>query len=213
MSDRVHFLRRFVAAFALLLLFAGQAQAHLVSTGMGPVYDGIGHFCTSIDDILPALALALFAGLRGPQPGRWAMFILPLAWLTGGLLGAFIPGLPTISIPIGAGILSATFLLFGLLVAADLRMPPAAVAALAAALGLIHGFFNGLAMIQDGAAHETATLQLLGITTTLFVLVALAAAMVVALRIDWMRIAVRVAGSWIAAMGLLWLGWSLRGRG
>jgi len=48
---------------------------------------------------------------------------------------------------------------------------------------------------------------------TLFVLVALAAALVIALRPAWTRIAVRVTGSWIAAMGLLWLGWSLRGRG
>jgi hydrogenase/urease accessory protein HupE len=213
MPDRGHLLRRLAAAFALLIFFTGRAEAHLVTTGLGPVYDGIGHFSTSVDDIFPALALALFAGLRGPQPGRWAMFILPAAWLAGGLLGAFIPGLPTISIPLGAGILSATFLVCGLLVAADLRLPPAAVAALAAALGLIHGFFNGLAMIQDGAARSTATLQLLGITVALFILVALAAALVVALRIDWMRIAVRVAGSWIAAMGLLWLGWSLRGRG
>jgi hypothetical protein len=29
------------------------------------------------------------------------------------------------------------------------------------------------------------------------------------LRIVWMRIAVRVAGSWVAAIGLLMLGWSL----
>ena len=46
--------------------------------------------------------------------------------------------------------------------------------------------------------------------STLFVTVALAAALVVALRAPWTRIAVRVAGSWIAAIGLLLLGWSLR---
>jgi len=39
---------------------------------------------------------------------------------------------------------------------------------------------------------------------------ALAAAAVVAIRAPWGRIAVRVAGSWIAAIGLLLLGWSLR---
>ena len=46
--------------------------------------------------------------------------------------------------------------------------------------------------------------------STLFVVVALAAALVVALRAPWARIAVRVAGSWIAAIGLLLLGWSFR---
>jgi hypothetical protein len=32
----------------------------------------------------------------------------------------------------------------------------------------------------------------------------------VALRAPWTRIAVRVAGSWIAAIGLLLAGWALR---
>ena len=45
----------------------------------------------------------------------------------------------------------------------------------------------------------------------LFVLVALVAAGVVSLHQQWTRIAVRVAGSWMAATGLLMLGWFLRG--
>ena len=38
------------------------------------------------------------------------------------------------------------------------------------------------------------------------------AGMVVASRVPWGRIAVRVAGSWIAAIGLLLVGWYLRGN-
>jgi urease accessory protein len=34
----------------------------------------------------------------------------------------------------------------------------------------------------------------------------------VQLRASWARIAVRVVGSWIAASGLLMLGWAGRGR-
>ncbi len=60
------------------------------------------------------------------------------------------------------------------------------------------------------ALARLGTLGLAGIVTALFVMVALAAAMVVALRAGWARIAVRVMGSWIAAVGLLLLGWSLR---
>jgi urease accessory protein len=44
-----------------------------------------------------------------------------------------------------------------------------------------------------------------------FALVAPVAAFVVQLRAGWARIAVRVAGSWIAASGLLLLGWAARG--
>jgi hydrogenase/urease accessory protein HupE len=80
------------------------------------------------------------------------------------------------------------------------------VSGLALVLGLLHGYLNGSAMAQA----KLGALGLTGIVTTLFVVVALAAALVVALRSPWARVAVRVAGSWIAAIGLLLLGWSLR---
>jgi hypothetical protein len=54
-------------------------------------------------------------------------------------------------------------------------------------------------------------MALLGIAAVTFVLVALVSALVVSLRAAWARIAVRVVGSWIAAIGLLMLGWGLRG--
>jgi hydrogenase/urease accessory protein HupE len=87
-----------------------------------------------------------------------------------------------------AGITALSLLLLGILVAADLRFDARIVAALAAALGLI------------------------GIAALLFVAVTLAAALVVSLEKAWARIAVRVAGSWIAATGLLLAGWTLSGR-
>ena len=54
-------------------------------------------------------------------------------------------------------------------------------------------------------------LYLLGLLAALFVLVALVAACVVSLHQPWARMVVRVAGSWLAAIGLLMLGWALRG--
>ena len=59
------------------------ATAHLVSTGAGPFYDGVAHFFVSFEEALPALALALLAGLQGPRDGRWAIVMLPLGWLAG----------------------------------------------------------------------------------------------------------------------------------
>ena len=178
------------------------ASAHLVTTGMGPVYDGIGHLLLTPEDLVPVLALALYAGLRGASQGRRALFLLPLAWFAGGLGGLMVNGLP--SSPISA----LSFLILGVLVAADLPMGPNAVSALVTGLGLIHGFFNGAAL-KDGAG----TPGLLGIMAMIFVLVALASAFVVSLRRPWARIVVRVAGSWIFASGLLMLGWMLKGQG
>ena len=60
---------------------------------------------------------------------------------------------------------------------------------------------NGAAL-KEGAG----TLGLLGIVVMLCVLAASASAFVVSLKTPWMRIAVRVAGSWVASSGLLLLG-------
>src|SRR5262249_35073359 len=43
------------------------AEAHLNSTGMGPIYDGLVHFLTSLEDLVPVLALSMLAGLRGAR--------------------------------------------------------------------------------------------------------------------------------------------------
>jgi hypothetical protein len=56
------------------------------------------------------------------------------------------------------------------------------------------------------------TAGLLGTAGAVFVVTALFAATVVALRRPWTRIATRVAGSWIGASGLLLLGWTLGSR-
>ena len=53
-----------------ILFLPSSAAAHLVTTGLGPVYDGIGHLLLTPEDLIPVLALALFAGMRGAEPGR-----------------------------------------------------------------------------------------------------------------------------------------------
>jgi hypothetical protein len=60
------------------------------------------------------------------------------------------------------------------------------------------------------AAAQREVLGLVGIGSTIFVLAALGAAFAISLNTWWMRVAVRVAGSWVAAIGLLMLGWSMR---
>ena len=152
------------------------------------------------EDLLPVLALALLAGLRGVTHGRWALLVLPAAWLLGGAVGLRSHGAAS---PV---LTSVSFVLLGGLVAADARLPLVATAALAALLGFSHGYLNGTALAQPGLGAP----GLLGIVVAVFVLVALAASVVASLRAGWARVIVRVAGSWIAAIGLLLLGWGLR---
>jgi len=189
-----------IVAFAGALRCA-PAAAHLNSTGMGPVYDGLTHFLTSPEDLVPVLALALFAGLRGAAYGRRALFTLPAAWLLGSLLG--LTAAATTASPV---LSSLWFLLLGGLAATDARLSLRLTTALAALLGLVHGYFNGAGMSPFGSAF----IAVVGLVSAVFALIALAAAFVVQLRAHWARIAVRVAGSWIAASGLLMLGWALR---
>lgn len=175
--------------------------AHLVTTGLGPLYDGISHVLVSPDDLLPVLALGALAGLNGAPAGRRALFALPGAWLLGGALG-YATGGPLLPEGVAAG----SSLLVGALVAASPRLSPSMVTVLACAVGLLHGWLNGTAL----AAAQRDALGLLGIVSTTFVLVALLAALAVSIRSTTARLVVRVAGSWVAAIGLLMLGWNLR---
>ncbi len=197
--------RRLLVGVALVLfsLWPGTAQAHLVTTGLGPVYDGISHLFLSFDDLLPVVAMALVAGLNGPAAGRRALFTLPLAWLAAGAAG-YASGVA----PLPAGVASVSLLLLGILTAADLKLQPTVVTAIAMILGIVHGWSNGASLAAAGREGR----GLIGITIAIFVLASLASALVVSLRRPWARIVVRVAGSWIAAIGLLLLGWTLSGR-
>ncbi len=181
------------------------ARAHLVSTGFGPFYDGISHLFLSLDDLLAVLAVALLAGLGGPRHGRLTLFALATTWLGGGLLGLEIAELE-VSWPAASAL---SFLVVGVLVAINRDLPHVAVTALAIAVGLLHGYLNGTAMAQTNGGP----LALFGIAAAVFTIVGLVAAFVTSLRAAWTRLAVQIAGSWIAAIGLLMLGWAARGVG
>ena len=189
--------------FFLFLLSAVPAHAHLNSTGMGPIYDGLMHFLLSPEDFVAVLALALFAGLRGAAFGRRTLFVLPAAWFLGGLVGLYS------STWSGSAVLSSIWiLLLGGLLAFNAQPSLHLTTAIAALLGVYHGYSNGAGMGEPG----TAALALLGLSFAVFVVVALASAFVVQLRAQWGRIAVRVVGSWITASGLLMLGWAMRAK-
>ena len=156
----------------------------------------------SPDDLVPIVALALLAGLNGPVAGRTALFAVTGAWIAGGVSG-FVAAVPLVP----AAAAAVSFLLLGGLTAADRPLSPRTVAALAVAIGLLHGWLNGA-----GIAHaQREVIGLAGIAAAVFVVVTIASAFVVSLRVPWARLAVRVVGSWVAAIGLLMLGWVLRG--
>lgn len=183
---------------ALLALVPGAASAHLITTGFGPASDGAWHFVLSPEQFLPMTAFALLAGLRGPVHARRVMFILPAAWL--------IAVLVAIPLPVGwaSVAMAGAFLGTGGLLAANIKLSPAVIAAFAFLLGAISGGAYG--------AEDGSLLAVLGGAFTIFVLLALVSSAVLSLKPGWGVIAVRVLGSWTAATGLLLAGWTLHGR-
>ena len=191
----------FGAVGLVILLRPESAKAHLVSTGLGPFYDGVTHLLVSPDDLLGVIALSLLAGLNSKHHGRRLLFLLPAAWIVGGSFGLLKTS--EVLAPVASAI---SFLVIGLLVATDVRLGRSALFGLASAFGVFHGYLNGTLAAQEGLGIA----GIVGIVAAVFVTVALLASVAATLRAYWMRIAARVAGSWITAIGMLMVGWALK---
>ena len=201
--SRARLLALVAPPFIALWAAPGMAQAHLVATGLGPLYDGVSHFGLSLEDILPVVTLALFAGLKGPAHCRAAALPLPGAWILGGIAG--LSGLPWP--PIAVSVASAAMLLAaGGLLASNVRAAPRLCAAAAGGLGLICGL-GDVAGVAMTPAHLVSLAGMAAAAAAVFVL---AASLTLPLTRLWMIVAARVAGSWMAALGLLAAGWVIR---
>ena len=173
----------------------------MITTGLGPVYDGVAHFALTPEDSMTVAGLAVLAGLRGPAHGRRALFALVGVLVCRG-------GRRTVDRAAREGFTAAlSLLVVGGLVAADAPLSSWAVAAVAAVLGATHGYVDGSSLPGDSSGF----LMVLGMSAAVFVSYAIVAASLLPLQSRLAHIAMRVSGSWIAASGLLLLGWTLRG--
>ena len=192
----------FWLTLAITLIAAPSAHAHLMNTGFGPFSDGLTHLFVTPEDLLPVIALALMAGLRGPRFGRAVLFALPVAWLAGSTAGLLLAS--PIALPVAETIVTIAL---GVLLATDRPLPRAAVVCLAILLGLFHGILNGSELPKQSLSSQISAA---GVGAALFVAVSLLTGQAASIRVLWARVAVRVAGSWIVAIGLLMLGWAMR---
>ncbi len=138
---------KIAAGAVLLCLGCPRAEAHLVTTGLGPLYDGMAHLALSPADLATVVVLTLLAAMRGPSQGRWLLLLLPAAWLVGGLTGLMLPINANPSWATGVSLLLA-----GALVAADRNLPLPVVATLATLIGAFHGFLTGAAFAGTPSA-------------------------------------------------------------
>lgn len=200
---------RALAAGAVLGLAFGAdtACAHVASAQAGAFYAGLFHPLTALEHVLPMLALGLLVGQRGLGAGQGVLLAFVVALAAGAGLAS--PGAaPGWVRPLNVGSLAV----IGGLVAAAWRLPAALLYTLALGFGAMHGYANGAALPPD-------------LSPPIFVLGLVAAALlttgyglVVAdalshLKPAWPRVAVRVVGSWVAAVGILVLGMGGKGLG
>jgi len=177
---------------------AAGGTAHLVQTGFGGFYDGIAHWALSPRDLMLTLGVALLGGLGGTRAARAVVLALPAAWLVGGWIGWRLPELG--ELPWAT---TASLGLVGLLVAVGKLPPTPLIATLALAAGLLHGLANGSLML----AEERQPIALYGTVAAVALVTLLGAAALARVEHPAGRIAIRVGGSWLAAIALLWLAW------
>jgi urease accessory protein len=187
------------AVFAIgLVSFAASADAHSTVKGVGDLYAGLLHVLTALEHVLPFIALSLLAGQRGLKARAEAvLLVFPVALMAGAACALWLPPVPGL-----AFFNVASAILLGGLVAAAWPLPGAVFYGLVVIFGVSHGFANGEAISGSIKAY----LFILGIGLAGLAVLAYGTLMVDFLlrrKAGWITIAVRVAGSWIAAIGVL----------
>jgi len=184
---------RFGALFAALLATT-PAHAHDVVSGVGGFYGGLLHPLLVPTHLLALGALGLFIG----QQARHHRIVL-LAMLAASLLA----GLVLIVAAFAATNLDIAVLgvaaVAGIGVAAARRWP----IVVSSPLPLLAGAAIEFDSVPEEISMGMTFLALVGTACGAFLVAMLLVEMTVDLKRDWQKIAVRVAGSWIAASAIL----------
>jgi hydrogenase/urease accessory protein HupE len=185
-------------------LVATRAEAHSVISTNGPFIGGVKHFFISLDDVLVTLALGIVASQNAAKAANKVFWALPCAWLLAGLVGVW----SNQSVPYGDILSAGSLLVVGVLAAMSPSLSPRWVFLLTLLVGALHGYLNGAAM--HPATFGAGFWQMLGISGSALFVGIYPATLSDLFKQQWARIVARVLGSWIAAAGLLLIGWTLR---
>ena len=199
-------LARTSIAAATLVASVQAADAHIVASRLGDFYAGALHPLTDLQDLILWIAIGVLAGSLGAAKGRWLVLIFPLGLLTGLALqhgsGWVSPG-PAAD----AGMI----LVLGLLLAAAARIPTALLCVIAFGLAVARGAANA----SDIATDTNRLLFAAGLACVGYAAITLIMALTLAFRQPdagaasaWRGIAIRACGGWIAAIGLMMVGFA-----
>lgn len=191
-----------IVLFLTCLALPGLAEAHSVSTRFGEVYSGMLHPITTLIHLIPWLALGILAGSQSPTRARWTLVLFPLFVALGGVAATFMSSFEAVAI-INIG----SLIVLGGLVVLAIPLPAAVFWAAVLIFGISHGFAN-----VDMNLDVSGLLRyLFGIAFAAYATVALTTGLSskVMQQDRWGQTAVRAAGSWIMAIGVVFVGYNL----
>ena len=139
-------LKRLSLTAALFAVAAAPAFAHLDPTEHGSLMAGISHPLFGADHILAMLAVGIWAS----QIGGRALWAVPAAFVTMMAVG-FGLAVAGVTLPFVEPAILASVIGLGLLVAAAVRLPVAASAAVVGLFALFHGHAHGGELGAAGA--------------------------------------------------------------
>ena len=188
---------RTILASAFVVAFPTLTLAHPIK-GVGDFYNGVLHPFTSLEFVLPAVASALFAGQQRRVAAIVALGAFPIALAAGAATAAGAHSFSN-SLSSAEWLGPLVMSVVGLCVALSLRGPTIGVAALFTIFGFVLGSAQGVE-INSGISVPKFTL---GTGCTGLIVMTYGIGLVRRLRRPWTHIAVRVAGSWVAAAGFM----------
>ena len=180
----------------LVVLWAHQAEAHILPGQATGFLSGVLHPISGLDHILAMVSV----GLWGAELGAPAIWILPVTFpmmmAFGGLLGFL--GVPLPGTEIG---IALSMVVLGVAVAMAWRPPLPGVMAIVAVFAVFHGHAPGTEL----PGGESALLYSLGfvVATGFLHLVGIATGLIY--RWGWGQSALRLAGSGVSLAGVLFL--------
>ncbi len=186
----------YLLAFALYLVWAPSAQAHVEQGQAVGFITGLEHPWSGLDHVLAMIAV----GLWGAQLGNPAMWVLPIIFPRvmsfGAMMGLL--GIPLPGIEVG---IAASAILLGGMVLGEVRPKLVVAAILVGVFAIFHGHAHGTEL----PAGQSGLLYSMGFVIATGVLHGIG--IIIGLIHRWPagKLVLRGAGAFIAAMGFFFL--------
>jgi urease accessory protein len=186
----------YLSAWALLLLWASPALAHVEQGQAVGFITGLEHPWSGLDHVLAMIAV----GIWGAQLGNPALWILPVTFPMVMSLGAMMGllGIPLPGIEIG---IAVSAILLGVMVLGEIRPKLYIAAAMVGFFAIFHGHAHGTEL----PAGQSGLLYSMGFVIATGVLHGIGILIGTIHRWPAGKMALRGAGAFIAVMGVIFL--------